>query len=214
MLLAPVIVVAELAGNFEKLRRDAELGNVDAQYTLGYAYYFGKGIDQNYHEAVRWLHEAGKKGDARAQFYLGIAHGYGNGVPQDSHEALRWYRKAATQNFPNAQYELGARYHWGITVPQDYHEAIRWYRKAAEQGYADALSILGFMYEWGHGVQQTRANRFSGFTRRQSKETQQRRRCWRGRIWAVTVLRRAYAKHISGFPFLRLLVDLMTLGIG
>lgn len=41
-------------------------GNKDAQYAIGYMYYYGKGIDCNKDLAESWLRKAAKQGESRA----------------------------------------------------------------------------------------------------------------------------------------------------
>ena len=55
----------------------------------------GKGVPQEYGEAVAWYRKAAKQGHASAQFNLGVMFDGGQGVPQEYGEAVAWYRKAA-----------------------------------------------------------------------------------------------------------------------
>src|SRR5206468_3724764 len=64
-------------------RARAEKGDAGAQYALAYMYYQGRGVPQDYHEAVRWARMAAEQGNAKAQFALGSAYQGGRGVPQD-----------------------------------------------------------------------------------------------------------------------------------
>jgi len=132
----------------------AERGDVKAEERLASLYYYGRGVPQDYGEALRWYQKAAEQGYAKAQFILGDIYYLGKAVPQDMPEAAHWYRKAAEQGDPKAQSSLGHAYYSGEGVPQDYSEASRWYRKAAEQGYALAQQGLGFMYAEGQGGQQ------------------------------------------------------------
>ena len=85
----------------------ASLGNADAQTKLGYAYSNGRGVEQDYAEAVKWYRLAAEQGDATAQYNLGFAYYNGRGVEQDYVEAFKWYRLAAEQGNADAQYNLG-----------------------------------------------------------------------------------------------------------
>ena len=114
----------------------------------------GKGVPQNYVEAVKWYRLAADQGDAAAQTSLGAKYQKGRGVPQSDAEALRWFRKAADQGDGGAQFNLGLMYLDGYGVPHSDAEAAGWFRKAADQGYADAQYNLGVMYHDGHGVPQ------------------------------------------------------------
>src|SRR5258708_34225129 len=78
-----------------------------AQSDLGFRYFKGQGVPQDYAEAVRWYRKAAEKGDAKAQYGLGFMYREGQGVPQDYAEAVRWYRKAADQGDAKAQRALG-----------------------------------------------------------------------------------------------------------
>ena len=134
----------------------AEQGDAKAQFELGSRYYYGRGVPQNYAEALRWYRKAAEQGDAKAQSALGYVCWKGEAVPQDYAEAVRWYRKAAEQGYPSAQMGLGFMYANGQGVPQDDTQAVAWYRKAAEQGDAVAQRSLGYMYASGLGVARDR----------------------------------------------------------
>ena len=45
----------------------AQQGNVDAQYNLGMMYLDGKGVAQNYKQAMVWFQKAAQQGDIGAQ---------------------------------------------------------------------------------------------------------------------------------------------------
>ena len=126
--------------------------NKNAQYDLGLCYEYGRGVTQDYYEAVKWFRKAAEQGYANAQNNLGNCYYYGRGVTQDYYEAVKWYRKAAEQGDAYAQRNLGGCYYDGQGVTQDYYEAVKWYRKAAEQGNANAMSWMGYFFENGEGV--------------------------------------------------------------
>ena len=75
----------------------ALMGNADAQTNLGFAYYNGEGVEQDYAEAVEWWRLAAEQGDAVAQYNLGYAYRNGEGVEQDFVEAVKWWQMAAEQ---------------------------------------------------------------------------------------------------------------------
>jgi TPR repeat protein len=133
-------------------RRAAEQGDANAQFKLGVAYQYGRGVPRDDAKAAEWYRQAAEQGVAEAQFNLGVAYQYGRGVPQDDAEAANWYRQAAEQGNPEAQANLGFMYDRGTGVPQDDAEAANWYRQAAEQGYAPAQFSLGVMYDEGTDV--------------------------------------------------------------
>jgi TPR repeat protein len=137
---------------FEATLEEANAGTAIAQFNLGFMYYLGEGVPQDYKESAKWYRKAAEQGIAMAQVYLGVMYYLGKGVPQDYKEAAKWYRKAAEQGESNAQNFLGKVYYVGKGVPQDYKESAKWYRKAAEQGDAKAQFYLGLCYATGQGV--------------------------------------------------------------
>jgi TPR repeat protein len=140
--------------NIGKLKQAAEGGDAAAQNNLGAAYHLGRGVPQDYAEAMRWFRKAADQGYAAAQNNIGMMYDQAQGVPRDYPEAMRWYRKAADQGYAAGQYDLGVMYFSGQGVPQDYAEGMRWFRKAADQGYAAAQNNLGWGYEHAQGVSQ------------------------------------------------------------
>jgi len=112
----------------------AEQGDPTAQHHLGWLYVIGRGVPQNYEEAVRWLRKAAEQGDSDAQTNLGSLYLLGEGLPQDYTEALKWLRTAADQGHPFAQTKLGIMYEDGHGVPQDSVQAHMWFSLAAAQG--------------------------------------------------------------------------------
>ena len=126
----------------------------ETQRNLGLMSYYGKGVPQNYAEALKWWRKAAEQGDTKAQYNLGLMYEEGKGVVRDYAEAVKWYRKAAEQGNLGAQHNLGLMSYYGKGVPQDYAEALRWWHKEAEQGDAKAQYNLGLMYQEGKGVAQ------------------------------------------------------------
>jgi len=178
-------VHAELT--FRRLAKDAiayriraEQGDAESQFKLGSMYSRGKGVPQNYGEAVRWYRKSAEQGYAKAEYNLSGMYRDAKGVPQDYAEAERWCRKAAEQGDARAEEGLGFLYYRGEGVPQDYAEAARWYRKSAEQGDANAQYILGYLYYYGYGVPQDKgeANRLFHQAAAQGNEDAKRAVGW------------------------------------
>ncbi len=67
---------------FELLLREAEDGNPDAQYTIGYMYYNGEGVQQDENAALRWIRTAANNGSRRAVEALGQMAGMGPRTPR------------------------------------------------------------------------------------------------------------------------------------
>ncbi len=71
-------------------RQAAEQGDASAQYRLGNRYYYGRGVPQDFAEAVVWYRRAAEQGYSEAQFILGHMYADGQGVPQDHTLAQMW----------------------------------------------------------------------------------------------------------------------------
>ena len=70
-----------------QLMQAAMCGDVEAQTYLGYLYYEGEGVEQNYNEAVKWYKKAAKQDYAPAQLALGECYYFGECVEQDYKKA-------------------------------------------------------------------------------------------------------------------------------
>ena len=65
--------------DIDKLKIGAEIGNPEAQFALGMAYYNGDGMPQSYGEAFKWLSLAAEQGHAEAQHNLAVMYEKGQG---------------------------------------------------------------------------------------------------------------------------------------
>ena len=83
--------------DLERLMRDAELGDADAQHNLAYCYEYGDGVVQDIDKAIYWYKKAAELEFVPAQVSLGNIYYYGEGVEQDYKQAVEWYDLAAEQ---------------------------------------------------------------------------------------------------------------------
>jgi len=128
---------------FELYRMAAtKFGIVIAYFKLGFFYYHGKGVKQNYASAVECLTKAANNEDDDAQVLLAICFHDGDGVRQDHEKAIEWMHKAARQGNENAQCLLGYSYYTGEGVAIDQNKAFEFWHKAAAQGNARAQEAL------------------------------------------------------------------------
>lgn len=131
---------AEAAKHLKKL---AEMGNPEAQYSLGMMYYTGQGVPQNYTLARELFASSAEAGISGSMNGLGYIYGSGFGVKQDTELAVKWYRKAAELGDAEGQYNMGVQFEKGEGVPLNLQEALKWYRLASEQDDEDAqLAML------------------------------------------------------------------------
>jgi TPR repeat protein len=56
-------------------------------------YEAGRGVPQDYAEAMRWYRKAADAGNSWGMYNIGALHGWG--VRQDYAEAMKWFRQAA-----------------------------------------------------------------------------------------------------------------------
>ena len=123
----------------QRLRMQAERGNVEAQFALAQAYDRGRDVPKDKTEAVRWYRLAATQGDAFAQNALGDNYWEGTGVPKDDTQAVRWWQLAAAQGFAPAQHSLGKILSGGSQgVRSDKVHAYMWLALSAAQGDEEA----------------------------------------------------------------------------
>ncbi len=134
-LARPAAAPAE--NSIDALRRRANAGDATAQFNLGFMYDDGKGVVQDYAQALAWYRKAAEQGHAVGQYNLGVTYDTGKGVVQDDAQAVVWFRKAAAQGDAAAQYNLGRMYSTGKGVPKDYVEAHKWRNLAAAHASAE-----------------------------------------------------------------------------
>jgi len=66
------------------------VGSNDAKVNLGYLYFMGEGVYQNYEEARNWYLSAANNGSKDAQLNLAMIYQNGFGVPKSNTEAEYW----------------------------------------------------------------------------------------------------------------------------
>lgn len=141
------------------LAANAEGGNPQAQYELGYCYFNGIGVEENKPVAVDWYLKAANAGVCEAQLELADCYYRGIGVTSKwFSEAVRWYTRAAEQKSAYAYYKLGECYYYGANYDAMgvgfgentmTKKATAYWKKAAELGYTEAEYYIGVCYYQG-----------------------------------------------------------------
>lgn len=121
----------------------AQFAQTKARIDLGDLYLEGKGVLQDYAEAMKLFKGAAETGDSEAQQRVGRLYEEGQGAPQDKKEATKWYRLAADEGEPQAQARMGAAYQFGDGVPQDYVLAHMWFNLASAGNMPATGSFAG-----------------------------------------------------------------------
>jgi len=117
---------------FEEYKAKAEMGDPEAQGSLGWCYFSGSGVTKDATEGINWWRKAAERGNAAAQQNLGASYQSGEFVEWSGVEALKWFRMAASQGLPVALHTLGAKYESGSGVIKDDCEAYAYYSLAGE----------------------------------------------------------------------------------
>ena len=130
------------AGDYAKTLKElhplAEQGLAEAQFILGGMYLNGRGVPQDYDEAVKWFRLATKQWDADRQWIFSHKQHDGDGALKKNADTVEWYRLAAEKGNASAQADLGGMYATGKGVPQDNIMAHMWYNLGAANGFEKA----------------------------------------------------------------------------
>ena len=130
------------------LVRLAESGNVSAQMSLAEVYYHGKGVAQDYAEAVKWYHLAAGQGDTVAQCTLADCYINGRGVNCDTEQAQYYFSLASESGNREAKRERAFLFLENANM----HRAAELLVQAAEQGDAQAQSLKDLFLKFGREI--------------------------------------------------------------
>jgi TPR repeat protein len=133
------------AGALAAYEKAAGQGSTAAMIGLSDMYSSGKGVAQDYAQAVSWIRKAAEAGDPFAMNNLAAMYAMGEGMETNFAEARRWYERAAAAGIAEAMYGLGRLNRDGLGAPKDIRAAKAWFGKAAAQDHPDALYSLGVM---------------------------------------------------------------------
>ena len=117
-------------------------GKAWAQAHVGDKYYFGKGVEQSYEQAIEYFTLALQQDDPHAMSGLGTMYHQGEGVTKSIEKAIELYTQAANQGHANAQVNLGCLFYHGNGVDQSNEHAREWWIKAAVQDHEGVLKYL------------------------------------------------------------------------
>jgi localization factor PodJL len=134
------------------LRYAAAGGDPAAQFEVATRFAEGKGVAQDYKQALAWYQRAASRGHASAQFRMAAYFERGIGVAVDLERAKVWYGRAAEQGHARAMHNLAVLAIGRDQATANYPVAARWFAQAAERGLADSQFNLGLLHENGLGV--------------------------------------------------------------
>jgi len=147
----------------EILQPLAEVGNSQAQVTLGIMYDYGQGVSKDPVEAMKWYIKAAEQGIPVVQHDVGVKYFQGSGVKQDYLEAAKWWELSANAGLADSQFNLGLLYYRGLGLETDYQKAAELFQKAAEQDHPHAQYSLAVMNAFGQGMEKDYAEALKWF---------------------------------------------------
>ena len=124
---------------------DAHQHDADKKFDMGYRYYYGEGVEQDYSKAALLYMEAAEQGHAGAQCNLGACYYCGKGTEQDNEQATHWLKKAAGQGNTEAMFYLAMLYEEACEAEKQ-REGLLWLILAAQQGDREAKKSLSEMH--------------------------------------------------------------------
>lgn len=137
----------------DDLAVNADNGDVDAAFQLGYRYGQGYGVQKNFYKAVTYYEIAALKGDGASQHNLGLLF-----IEEGNSESYRtqgvdWLTKAGQNGFPQAYLALGKMYALGQYSEVDEEKGFELILKSATEGdFSESHYWTGLCYLNGWGT--------------------------------------------------------------
>ena len=90
--------------------RAAAQGNAQAQAEMGARYLNGKGVMQNYQQALRLYHASAAQKYVPARVAMGDIYMGGKAVPRNAEQAIKWWSLAADQGDRTARVQIAMQF--------------------------------------------------------------------------------------------------------
>jgi len=127
--------------------------NTIGYWNLGYMYYKGLYVEQDYVRAMDNWKLAAEGGNSNAMNMIGRLYSTGSGVEQNRATAIEWYERGAAAGNETAMGNLVYTYTQYKEV-RNFEKAVSWLETLAELGDVEALVDLGYMSYHGRGTEQ------------------------------------------------------------
>lgn len=125
----------------------ASKGDHDALYMLGYLYYEGELVAQDYTEAFGYFKSAVLQFEsADAQTSLGNMYHNGEGCNQNFSEANELWKSASEQGSSAASHNLASSYLEGKGIEKSTEKAVEFFDKAGDQGDTSSYIAAAYIY--------------------------------------------------------------------
>jgi TPR repeat protein len=154
-----------MSESIEGIQESALSGNPQAQYELGQMFEFGRGVPQDFAEALKLYLLAAKQEFSKAEYALGLLYEHGRGVEANPSTAADWYEKAAEKGDTWAMNNLAMVYSYGKGRDQSESMANELYLRAAKLGHFQAQYNLAARYASGRGFEMNLIESFYWFER-------------------------------------------------
>ena len=115
---------ADYALAVQELSDASDMNDAKAQYLLGFMYYHGYGVPQNYKKAFSLFERSMELGNIDSQTFLAYMYDEGKGVATNKRKAFELYQSSAEQGDVTATMNLGVLFYRGDGVPQNYDKAF------------------------------------------------------------------------------------------
>ncbi len=124
----------------------AEEGMAYSQFYIGWMYYSGSGVEENFDLAEEYFLKASLQNNERAMFYLGLVFI----EIKEFKMAVEWFEKSASFNFPPALYRMGLYCDRGRHMKTDKSLAFKSFELAGKLGHVPAMIQVSLMLLKGH----------------------------------------------------------------
>lgn len=145
----------------ETYRIAAEMGGSYAQYSLGFCYKNGQGVEEDLEEAMKWYKIAAENGNEQAMFCLAMD----MFEDCDYHASITWFSKAADAGVDDACYYLGWLFFSGAGPEYNVGKAEKYWSRVINEDQSTLQYKIGNAYEsWSTSKkidQAERARRFN-----------------------------------------------------
>lgn len=127
--------------------KQAETGNIEAQYLTAVNYYKGEGVEKHPQLAYNWFEKAALKGHSNSMFWLAILIFRGETYEKYRKKGEEWLLKASNAGDLSASSLLGRSYYYGINGYRKNCALAKLYLEKASTG-EEPLSqrVLGSFY--------------------------------------------------------------------
>jgi TPR repeat protein len=132
----------------------ATRGEPAAMARLGWAYFYGRGVQRNYATALKWFQKSIDAGGSGGLYGLAWLYRTGLGVTKDLSRSCDFYEMHLNHRGSTALNWLASCYERGWGRKRDYKKARNLYERATAIGSKYAPKNLARLYAHGRGVKQ------------------------------------------------------------